>query len=81
MVRETAFHNELLQELLRMSGTDQSLTTAHSIEDNVIVERANQEVFRHLNAVLSTPESVIRVVAYGVKEDIDGCKTGSAYFK
>ena len=70
-----------------MSGTDQSLTTAHSIEDNVIVERANQEVFRHLNAVLSTPESVIRAVAYGVKdnehggEDIDGLNTGSAYFR
>ena len=35
-----------------MSGTDQSLTTAYSSEENGIVERANQEVLRHLNAIL-----------------------------
>ncbi len=28
--RGTAFHNELIEELLRMSGTEQSLTTAYS---------------------------------------------------
>ena len=35
-----------------MSGTDQSLTTAYSSEENGIVERVNQEVLRHLNAFL-----------------------------
>ena len=50
--RGTAFHNELIEELLRMSGTEQSLTTAYSSEENGIVERANQEVLRHLNAIL-----------------------------
>ena len=33
-------------------GTEQSLTTAKSSEENGIVERANQEVLRHLNAIL-----------------------------
>ena len=50
--RGTAFHNELIEELLRMSGTEQSLTTVYSSEENGIVERANQEVLRHLNAIL-----------------------------
>ena len=50
--RGTAFHNELVSELLRISGTEQSLTTAYSSEENGIVERANQEVLRHLNAIL-----------------------------
>jgi hypothetical protein len=50
--RGTAFHNELVAELLRMSGVEQSLTTAYSSEENGIVERANQEVLRHLNAIL-----------------------------
>ena len=50
--RGPAFHNEVIEELLRMSGTDQSLTTAYSSEENGIVERANQEVLRHLNAIL-----------------------------
>jgi transposase InsO family protein len=50
--RGTAFHNELVSELLRMSGTEQLLTTAYSSEENGIVERANQEVPRHLNAIL-----------------------------
>jgi hypothetical protein len=50
--RGTAFHNELVSELLRMTGTEQSLATAYSSEENGIVERANQEVLRHLNAIL-----------------------------
>ena len=50
--RGSAFHNELVFELLRMSDTEQSLTTAYSSEENGIVERANQEVLRHLNAIL-----------------------------
>jgi len=45
-------HDGLVAELLRMSGVEQSLTTAYSSEENGIVERANQEVLRHLNAIL-----------------------------
>ena len=45
--RGTAFHNEKVDELLRMSGVEQSLTTSYSSEENGIVERANQEVLRH----------------------------------
>ena len=48
----TAFHNELVSRLLHMTGTEQSLTTAYSNEENGIVERANQEVLCHLNAML-----------------------------
>ena len=50
--RGTAFHNELVSELLRMTGTGQSLTTAYSSKENGIVERANQEVLHHLNTIL-----------------------------
>ena len=50
--RGTAFHNELVSELLRMTGTEQSLSTSYSSEENGIVERANQEVLRHLIAIL-----------------------------
>jgi len=49
---ETAFQKELISELLRMAGTEQSLATVYSSEENRIVERANQEELRHLNAVL-----------------------------
>jgi len=48
--RGTAFHNEAVEELLRITGAEQSLNTAYSSEENGIVERANQEVLRHLNA-------------------------------
>ena len=47
-----AFHNELVQELLRLCGIEQSFATAYSSEENGIVERANQEVLRHLRALL-----------------------------
>ena len=53
--RGTAFHNELVSELLRMTGTEQSLSTVYScfrLCTHVIVERANQEILRHLNAIL-----------------------------
>jgi hypothetical protein len=50
--RGTAFHNELIAELTRLVGTDHSLSTAYSKEENGIVERANQEVLRHLTAIL-----------------------------
>ena len=47
-----AFHNELVQELLRLCGIEQSFTTAYSSEENGIVEHANQEVVQHLRALL-----------------------------
>ena len=47
-----AFHNELVTELLRLGGIQQSFATAYSSEENGIVERANPEVLRHLRALL-----------------------------
>jgi len=46
------FHDDLVQELLRLCGIEQSFATAYSNEENGIVERANQEVLRHLRALL-----------------------------
>ena len=46
------FHNKLVTELLRLGGIQQSFATAYSSEENGIVERANQEVLRHLRALL-----------------------------
>ena len=37
-----SFHNELIAELMRLVGTDHSLSKAYSKEENGIVERANQ---------------------------------------
>jgi transposase InsO family protein len=48
----SAFHNELVQELLRLCGIEQSFATAYSSEENGIVERANQEALRHLRSLL-----------------------------
>jgi len=50
--RGKAFHNALIEELTRLAGTDHSLSTAYSKEENDIVERANREVLRHLTAIL-----------------------------
>jgi hypothetical protein len=50
--RGTAFHNELVSELLHMCRAEHELTIAYSKEENAIVERANQEVIRHLRALL-----------------------------
>jgi transposase InsO family protein len=47
-----AFHNELVTELVRLCGIEQSFATAYSSEENGIVERANQEVLRHLRTLL-----------------------------
>ena len=47
-----AFHNDLITELTRLCGIDHSFATAYSSEENSIVERANQEVLRHLRALL-----------------------------
>jgi len=47
----SAFYNELVIELLRLCAIEQSFATAYSKEENGIVERANQEVLRHLRAL------------------------------
>ena len=47
-----AFRNELFAELTRLSKVEHSFATAYSKEENGIVERANQEVMRHLRAIL-----------------------------
>ena len=47
-----AFHNELITELTRLCGMEHSFATTYSSEVNGIVERANQEVLRHLRASL-----------------------------
>ena len=47
-----AFHNDLITELTRQCGMEHSFATAYSSEENGIVERARQEVLRHLRALL-----------------------------
>ena len=43
-----AFRDELFAELPRLSKVKHSFATAYSKEGNGIVERANQEVMRHI---------------------------------
>jgi hypothetical protein len=45
-------HNELITEVIRLCGIEQSFATAYSSEENGFVERANQEVLRHRRALL-----------------------------
>jgi hypothetical protein len=47
-----AFHNELVTEVLRLGEIEQSFATAYSSDENDIVGHANQEVLRHLRALL-----------------------------
>jgi transposase InsO family protein len=47
-----AFRNELFSELSRLSQVEHSFATAYSKEENGLVERANQELMRHLRAML-----------------------------
>ena len=47
-----AFHNELVQELLRLCAIENSFATAYSSEENGIVDRPNQEVLQHPRALL-----------------------------
>ena len=46
------FRNELFSEVARLSAVDHSFATAYSKEENGIIKRANQEVTRHLRAML-----------------------------
>ncbi len=50
--RGTAFYNELVSEQLHMCRAQHERTIAYSKEKNAIVERANQELVRHLRALL-----------------------------
>ena len=45
-------HTDQGPEFVRLCGIEQSFATAYSSEENGIVERANQEVLRHLRAFL-----------------------------
>ena len=47
-----ASRSELFSELSRLSQVEHSFATAYSKEENGLVERANQEVMRHLRAML-----------------------------
>ncbi len=47
-----AFRNELFSELSLLSQVEHSFATAYSKEENGLVERVNQEVMRHLSAML-----------------------------
>ena len=44
--------NHLIDEFLKVIGTEHVLTMAYSKEENAIVERVNKEVMRHLRAIL-----------------------------
>jgi transposase InsO family protein len=46
------FVNELVEELLRIVGTEHIRTLQYSKEENGIVERANKESLRHLRALV-----------------------------
>jgi hypothetical protein len=50
--RGPAFTSIAWEELVKLIGIDHALTTAYSKEENGIVERANQEVMRHLRNIV-----------------------------
>ena len=50
--RGPAFHNEIVQQLVELGGSDYQFTTAYSHEENGIIERHNAEVMRHLRAIM-----------------------------
>ena len=47
-----AFRNELISELSRLSQVEHSFAISYSKEENGLVDRAYQEVMRHLRAML-----------------------------
>ena len=46
------FQNNTIPEVIRRIGIDHSVTMAYSKEENAMIERANKEVLRHLNAMI-----------------------------
>ena len=89
--RGIALHDEVAEELLRMTGVEQSLTTAYSSEENGIAERANQEVLRHLNAILFDSRvhdkwpfeqlPMVQRIMITVEKNLYGGNPSSTYFK
>ena len=59
--RGTVFHNEVVEELLRMTGVEQSLTTAYSSEENGIVENG-----QNLQTWLMESGSLRIFITYGL---------------
>ncbi len=62
--RGSHFVNEVIQDLLQIAGVEQLLTLAYSKEENALVERANKEVKRHLEAILFDRR---------IKDDYESC--------
>jgi transposase InsO family protein len=50
--RGPQFVNSTLQELIKLFGSEQELSTSYSKQENGMVERANKEVMRHLRAIV-----------------------------
>lgn len=50
--RGTQFANDLIEEFLKLVGTEHLLTVPYSSQHNAIVERSNKEVMRHLRAII-----------------------------
>ena len=46
------FVNAVIEEFMKLVGTQHELTLAYSKEENGLVERANKEVMRHLRALI-----------------------------
>jgi transposase InsO family protein len=56
--RGTQFVNGIINQLLGLLQIEHELSLAYSKEQNVIVERANKAVMRHLTVIISTSDSV-----------------------
>ena len=48
----TQFANHIVDELIKLMGTENIKILAYSKEENAIVERSNKEVMRHLRAII-----------------------------
>ena len=46
------FVNELIEEFMKLIGTEHVLTMAYSKEENALVERVNKEVMRHMRNII-----------------------------
>ena len=62
--RGPAFHNDLIQQLVELGGSDYQFTTAYSHEENAIVERQNAEVMRHLRSIIFDARVVYSIKNY-----------------
>ena len=48
----TEFLNEMVSEVIKITGTNVGSILAYSKEENAIVERCNKEVMRHIRAMV-----------------------------